>query len=384
MAQQAQRSLLNTLFLWGTLILALILVPLKLVLQGLRWSEVGMFLLMYTLIGLSVTIGYHRLFSHRAFRAAWPLRLAFLVFGAAAFENSALWWSSDHRQHHRFVDDPEGDPYAISKGFWYAHWVWVMEGAVRPLEAVEDLQKDPLVRWQHRYHFWIGAVVALIPVYVGWATGNVWGHAAIGLLLRIVATHHSTFLINSAAHRWGSQPYSDTNSSRDNAFLAPLTFGEGYHNFHHKWQWDYRNAAKWYQWDPGKWLISLFAWVGLAHGLRRVPETQIQRARLDMEAKRLAAVLASTSPTLTEDLRERLGLAKARMEEALGTFQSRREAWEALTAEWKAKGQARGAAWQDLRGQWKSERSRCQQELRAAWADWKAARLKVLAFDGAS
>ncbi|MBI1753351.1 MAG: acyl-CoA desaturase [Acidobacteria bacterium] len=380
MAQQPQRSLLNTLFLWGTLVLALILVPLKLARQGLSWSEAGMFGLMYVLIGLSITVGYHRLFSHRAYRAAWQLRLAFLVFGAAAFENSALWWSSDHRQHHRFVDDPKGDPYAISKGFWYAHWVWVMEGVVRPLEAVEDLQKDPLVRWQHRYHFWIGAAVALIPVYVGIATGNIWGHAVIGLLLRIVVTHHSTFLINSAAHRWGSQPYSDANSSRDNALLAPLTFGEGYHNFHHKWQWDYRNSARWYQWDPGKWLITLFAWTGLARDLRRVPETQIHHARLDMEAKRLTAVLA-TAPVLQEGLRDRLGLAKARIEEALGAFQSRREAWEALRAEWTAKGQARGSAWQALRDQWKSEQSRCRQELRAAWADWKAAKGQVLALD---
>lgn len=377
MANQVRRSVLNTLFLEGTLLLAVILVPLKLALQGLRWSEAGMLVLMFVLIGLSVTIGYHRLLSHRAFQAAWPLRLAILVFGAAAFENSALWWCSDHRQHHRFVDDPTRDPYAISRGFWYAHWLWVMEGEVRSMEGVEDLQKDPLVRWQHRYHFWIGAVVALIPVYVGLATGNVWGQATMGLLLRIVLTHHSTFLINSAAHAWGSQPYSDANSSRDNGFLAPLTFGEGYHNFHHMWQWDYRNAVNWYQWDPGKWIIFSLAGMGLAHGLRRVPDTVIRRARLAMEAKCLAAILASAKPNLAEGLRDRLGAAKGRMDEALLALQTRRDAWEVRKAEWRAKGQARGAAWRMLRGEWKAERARGRRELHEAWMAWKAARMQV-------
>lgn len=377
MANQARRALLNTLFLSGTLALALILVPLKVALQGLRWSEVGMLVLMFALVGLSVTIGYHRLFSHRAFQASWPLRLAVLLFGAAAFENSALWWCSDHRQHHRFVDDPERDPYAISRGFWYAHWRWVMEGEVRPMEGVEDLRKDPLVRWQHRHHFWIGAVVSLIPVYVGLATGNVWGHAAIGLLLRIVLTHHCTFLVNSAAHAWGSQPYSDANSSRDNGFLAPFTFGEGYHNFHHMWQWDYRNAVTWYQWDPGKWIIFSLAEVGLAHGLRRVPDTVIRRVRLAMEAKRLTALLTCAKPHLAEGLKDRLGAAKGRMDAALVALQARRDAWDVRKGEWKARGPARGEAWRNLRDEWKTERARCRRELREAWMGWKATRMQV-------
>jgi len=383
MANEVRRSILNTLFLEGTLVLALILVPIQLALHGLRWSEAGMLLLMFVLVGLSVTIGYHRLFSHRAFQASWPLRLAVLLFGAAAFENSALWWCSDHRRHHRFVDDSSRDPYAISRGFWYAHWLWVMEGEVRPLEGVADLQSDPLVRWQHRYHFWIGGAVALLPVYVGLATGNVWGQTVFGLLLRIVLTHHSTFLINSAAHRWGSQPYSDANSARNNALLAPLTFGEGYHNFHHMWQWDYRNAVKWYQWDPGKWLIAAFAFVGLARSLRRVPDTEISRARLALEAKRLAAVLASAKPNLAAGLKERLSSAKGRMDEALTAFQSRREAWEARKSQWKARGQAKGEAWRRLRREWKVDQDRCRRDIHEAWLAWRATRLQVRELHGA-
>src|ERR1035438_917838 len=121
------RAWLNTLFLLGTLLLAMVLVPWKLAVQGLRLSEVVFFLVMYTLIGLSITVGYHRLFSHRAFRATWPLRLLALLFGAAAFQNSAIAWRSDHRHPHRFVDDIELDPYPVRRGFWYAHWLWRSE-----------------------------------------------------------------------------------------------------------------------------------------------------------------------------------------------------------------------------------------------------------------
>ncbi|HET6331509.1 MAG TPA: acyl-CoA desaturase [Holophagaceae bacterium] len=374
MPKLTPRSWLNTLFLVGTLALALIFVPWKLAVQGLRWSEVAVFLALYSLTGLAITVGYHRLFSHRAFQAAWPVRLAVLILGAAAFENSALAWCSDHRHHHRFVDDPERDPYAVKKGFWYAHWVWVMEATERPLEAVGDLEKDPLVRWQGRHHYWIGAAVTALPVIAaGLATHNLVGQLVIGILLRIVLTHHSTFLINSAAHWFGTQPYSDANSARDNALLAPFTFGEGYHNFHHMWQWDYRNGPRWYQWDPAKWLIAAGSWTGLARGLRRVPATEIQRARVAMEAKRLAAALhADAAPA-----RISLETAHARIDQALAVFQSQREAWHVKRDQWKAKGLAKAEAWRTARLDWKTQRARLLGDVRAAWAAWKQAKLQA-------
>jgi stearoyl-CoA desaturase (delta-9 desaturase) len=368
------RSWLNTLFLVGTLVLALVLVPWKIATQGLRLSEVVVFLVMYSLIGLSITVGYHRLFSHRAFQASWIVRLLALLFGAAAFENSALAWCSDHRHHHRFVDDVERDPYPVRRGFWYAHWTWVMEAKDRPRDSVGDLEQDPLIRWQHRYHFWIGGVVSALPVLtVGWMTHDVIGQLIIGLLLRIVATHHSTFLINSAAHWFGTQPYTDANSARDNALLAPFTFGEGYHNYHHMWQWDYRNGPRWYQWDPAKWLIAAAAWVGLARGLRRVPDTEIQRARVAMEARRLVAVLAADAL----QAKSILEAAHTRVDLALSAFQTRLEAWQAKKAEWKAKGHTNAEGRSLLRGEWKEQRTQLRRDLQAAWADWNRARQLV-------
>ncbi len=367
-------SVLNTSFLLGSLCLALVLVPWRVLTHGLTWTEALVGLAMFFAIGLSVTAGYHRLFSHRAYQASWPVRLVFLLFGAAAFQNSALKWSSDHRVHHHHVDDLDRDPYVIGKGFWYAHWTWVMEKKDLPLEGVADLEKDPLVRWQHRHHFVIGGLVALLPVWIGLATGNVLGHLVIGLLLRIVLTHHTTFLINSAAHVFGSRPYTEANSARDNWLLAPFTFGEGYHNYHHMWQWDYRNGVRWFQWDPTKWLLGALALTGAVRQLRRVPDTVIRRAKLAMETQRLAASLETAPQGVAAPLRERLAQARARLDVALVALHDRREAWEAKKREWKAQGEARAETWRAAKSEWNAALAQHRRELRAAWAEWKAAR----------
>ncbi|HJU82989.1 MAG TPA: acyl-CoA desaturase [Holophagaceae bacterium] len=374
-------NLLNTSFLIGTLLLAAVALPWHLQAHGFHWSEWLVSLAMVFSIGTAISAGYHRLFSHRAFKASKPLRFLLLCLGAASFENSALKWSSDHRVHHQHVDDLEKDPYAIGKGFWYAHWTWVMESAEMPLTGVADLEKDPLVRWQHRNHFLIGAVVASIPVWIGLATGNLIGHIVVGLLLRIVLTHHTTFLINSAAHVFGSRPYTDANSARDNWILAPLTYGEGYHNFHHMWQWDYRNGVAWFHWDSTKWILNALQWTGQVEGLRRVPDVAIQRARLAMEEKRLRERLVLASPAVATPMQIRLAEARLKVDRALAALQERREAWQARKAEWKLqmkeRGHARAEAWAAAKAEWKAAMAQHRAELQAAWREWKAARMEV-------
>ena len=367
-------SLLNSSFLLGTLGLALVLVPLELAHSLRHWSEWVVFLIMVAAIGMSVTCGYHRLYSHRAYHARGPVRLLLLCLGAASFENSALQWASDHRIHHRQVDQ-DADPYNSRKGFWYAHWIWVMEERTQPITGVGDLEKDPLVRWQHRHPFLIGACAALaLPVLVGLLTHNLAGHLIIGVLLRIVVTHHTTFFINSAAHFYGTQPYSDANSARDNAFLAPFTYGEGFHNYHHMWQWDYRNGVKWYQWDPAKWLIKSMSWLGLASGLRAVPAPVIQRARIQMEAKRMLAQLAKAPPLAAEQLNTRVVSARQRLDQALLALQEHRETWDRRKAEWKAH---QKEVWRQRKAEWQEARAQRRREFDLAWSDWKAARLAV-------
>jgi len=272
-------------FLIVTFFTALIGAPLYFLAYGVDPFLIGLFVFYFLATGMSITLGYHRLFAHKAFRAKTPVKLFTLLFGAAAFEDSALDWASDHRQHHKNVDDEHDDPYAISKGFFWAHMGWIFFKLYpRPLDNVSDLKKDPLVMWQHRHHQIIGVLVGLVlPTLIGALYGG-WVGALGGLLIagvmRLVCVHHCTFLINSLCHTMGNRPYDSGTSARDSWVMAIFTFGEGYHNYHHSFQHDYRNGVKPWQWDPTKWAIWTLSKLGLAEELRRVPEEKIFLAEL--------------------------------------------------------------------------------------------------------
>ncbi len=234
--------------------------------------------LMYLACGLSITAGYHRLFAHRSYQATWPVRLLLLIFGAASFQRSALLWSAEHRIHHRYSDE-EQDPYSVVHGFWWAHVGWVVSKA-GPYEFPKDLEADPLMRFQHR--FWLPLALGFglaFPALLGLLWGDPLGAFLVAGALRIVMTWHATWSVNSFAHTFGSRPYSKTQSARDNFWVALLTLGEGYHNFHHRFQRDYRNGVRWYQYDPTKWLLSILNRVGLVRDLVRIPRASIMQAR---------------------------------------------------------------------------------------------------------
>jgi stearoyl-CoA desaturase (delta-9 desaturase) len=272
-------------FLIGTLILTVTAVPLYLWHFGLDWFQVTLFFAMFFATGLSITLGYHRLFSHLSFKAHWSIRLFTLIFGAAAFENSALLWSSEHRRHHKFVDHEE-DPYDISKGFFHAHIGWLLFklDPPPPFDNVVDLDKDPLVRFQHKYIHFLAVLVGFgLPAALGWlwnGPAGALGGFLLGGVARAVCLQHCTFCINSACHTLGSQPYSSRCSARDSWIMALVTFGEGYHNYHHEFQHDYRNGVKPWQFDPTKWSIWILNKLGLASNLRTVSAQAIFLAEL--------------------------------------------------------------------------------------------------------
>ena len=278
-------DILNASFLCGTPILAIIGAYWYTVNFGISFFEIGILFLMYIASGLSITAGYHRLFSHRSHSASWPLRLFYAVFGAAAFQNSAIKWCSDHRRHH-LKTDTEEDPYTIMRGFFWAHMGWVMiSEKEEKIEHVKDLQADPILVWQDKHIFKIGAFAGIIfpgliglliiGGFSGFLGGLIWGG-----LVRLVIVHHGTFLINSGAHYWGKQNYSTKNTSRDSPILSLLTFGEGYHNFHHTFQSDYRNGHRWYHWDPTKWWIKIFSFIKITNNLNKVPNWSIENAKM--------------------------------------------------------------------------------------------------------
>lgn len=280
-----------------------------------------------TFIQVSITAGYHRLFSHRAYDAKWPVRLFFLVFGAAAFEGAALTWSLDHRVHHNHVDDNDKDPYSINKGFFWAHMGWLFFKHDQDLGEDDikrggDLFNDPLVVWQYSNWLWLGAFAGFVlPALVALLWGDFFGGFFIAGVLRSVINHHATFLINSLSHCVGKQTYSDSHSARDNLFTAILTFGEGYHNYHHEFPSDYRNGVRPWDWDPSKWTIKALSLVGMTFNLKKIPDEIILRKKMQMKEKRMRAKLSNSGLNFFGSSQERIleGL-KERYEQAFKTL----------------------------------------------------------------
>jgi stearoyl-CoA desaturase (delta-9 desaturase) len=228
--------------------------------------------------GLGITMGYHRLWSHRAFKAHPVVRFALAMTGVMAFQGSIKWWSLRHRLHHRYTDT-EHDPYDATRGFWYSHMGWLFE---RPeytrMKWIDksDLDADPVVRFQHKNFPLLSILLGFVlPTILGFTWGDALGGFLYGGYVSRIVIWHSTWLINSLAHSWGEQEFSTENTSRGNLVLALLTFGEGHHNFHHEFPRDYRNGIRIDDYDPTKWVIAFLSYFGLTYGLIEVPEEVI-------------------------------------------------------------------------------------------------------------
>jgi stearoyl-CoA desaturase (Delta-9 desaturase) len=314
---------------------ALIFVPWYGFAHGYSLSAWVSFVLILAATGMSITSGYHRLWAHRTYQAHWSVRLIYMIFGTMALQNSVLIWASQHRMHHRFVDDVDRDPYSAKRGFWFSHIGWILRNypsGEPDFTNAKDLQRDPMVMFQHR--FYVPLAVGLnfaLPLAIGFAVGDPIGVFLLAGLLRLVVNHHFTFFINSLAHMWGSQPYTDENSARDNGALALITYGEGYHNFHHIFQNDYRNGVRWWQYDPSKWLIATLSGVGLASDLKRVPDMWIHRAQLAMQFKRMERALERKRLHPQDEHFERL---RARVGEEAAAFRKALEEWARVRDEW--------------------------------------------------
>jgi fatty-acid desaturase len=234
--------------------------------------------LMYFFAGLGITAGYHRFWAHNSYKAvyAWQVFLAWM--GAACGEGSIYWWSRDHRLHHKY-SDTDRDPYPIVHGFWWAHIGWLMFNknkktleTGREMEAhgqMDDLKSQWLVRFQHKYYglFFLGAGF-LQPFLIASLWGDGWNGMWVAGALPLMWSFQSTMCVNSLAHMWGDRPYNPKISAVQNIIVAIITFGEGWHNFHHSFPMDFRCADKWYQWNPTKWTIQFLSYVGWTWDLR--------------------------------------------------------------------------------------------------------------------
>lgn len=274
-----------TLFLILNPLIAFMLLPIYLWLHSVPMSLLVFTFIFAAATNLSITAGYHRLFAHKSYEANGLLKILYLFVGASAFQGSALKWASDHRRHHGHVDT-DNDPYSIKKGFWYAHMGWMFFKKSVDLEIkAPDLEKDPWIAHQNKYYIYWAIIAGFIfPAVVGYFLGSALGGLIIAGAIRIFVTQQSTFFVNSLCHTFGRQTYSKEITAKDSFFVALLTHGEGYHNFHHKFQIDYRNGIKWYHWDPTKWTIKVLAWFGFAKKLKTISAQEILKARLQVEA----------------------------------------------------------------------------------------------------
>jgi stearoyl-CoA desaturase (Delta-9 desaturase) len=262
---------------------------------ALHWQDLLVLTILYMLTGLGITVGFHRLFTHRSFKTTRTVRALLAVLGSMAVEGPLIEWVATHRKHHRFSDEP-GDPHSphmddvqgwrgALRGLGHAHVGWMLRGKemANPTRYAKDLLADPDLRFISRtFPLWVmlglalpfGLGVALTGSVAGGLTALLWGGA-----VRVFLLHHVTFSINSLCHYFGRRPFSTHDQSRNLAWLAPLAFGEAWHNNHHAFPTSARHGLRRWQVDPGAWLIAGLERCQLAWDVVRIaPERQHARA----------------------------------------------------------------------------------------------------------
>lgn len=262
---------------------------------ALRWHDLVVLAITYTITGLGITVGYHRLFTHRSFKTTRSVRAAFAVLGSMAVEGSVIEWVSTHRKHHDFSDSP-GDPHSphvdsapgwrgALRGLVHAHLGWMFRGKdmANPRRYAKDLLADRDLRFISRtFPLWVaaglaipfGLGVALTGSVAGGLTGLLWGGA-----VRVFLVHHVTFSINSLCHFFGRRPFQTGDESRNLAWLAPIAFGEAWHNNHHAFPTSARHGLDRWQVDPGAWIIAALERCHLASNVVRISPERRQARR---------------------------------------------------------------------------------------------------------
>jgi stearoyl-CoA desaturase (delta-9 desaturase) len=257
----------------------------------LGWSDLIVFAIMYISTGLGITVGFHRLFTHRSFKTGKAVRGTLAALGSMAIEGPVISWVADHRKHHAYSDQP-GDPHSphvdhghglkgALRGLFHAHVGWLFIHTERGLKSryAPDLLKDPVVKKVNdMFLFWVLAGLAA-PFVLGWAIGGTVAEGLTGLLwggaVRMLVLHHSTYSINSLCHFFGRRRFKTEDESRNLWWLSFFTFGEAWHNNHHAFPTSARHGLSRWNFDPSAWVIWALEKTGLAWDVVRVaPERQ--------------------------------------------------------------------------------------------------------------
>ena len=251
--------------------------------RAVNWTDIALLIAFNVLAGLGVTVGYHRMLTHRSFQPNPVVKFIFLVFGSMAVEGSALQWAAIHIKHHAH-SDREGDPHSPLEGFWHAHMGWMFKTTdADPNVYCRNLVRDPICVFVSRtFILWVLLSLA-IPFAIGGWTGLLWGG-----LVRIFFTHHITWSVNSVCHTFGKREFETRDQSRNEWIVGLLGLGEGWHNNHHAFPRSAFHGLHWWQFDLSGYVIWTLERVGLVRDVYRV--TPAMRARyaskmIDVEAE---------------------------------------------------------------------------------------------------
>jgi stearoyl-CoA desaturase (delta-9 desaturase) len=250
---------------WGVHLVAIIGV----IMSGWSWTGFALAVALYYVRMFGITGGYHRYFSHRAFKAGRGMQFFLALLGTTATQKGVLWWAAHHRKHHKVSDQP-GDIHSVKQdGLWHSHVGWILspQHDATDWQRIKDFQKFPELRWLNTYH-----VVPPIVLAVGLYLVGGWWALLWGFMVSTTLLWHGTFTINSLSHVFGRRRYETTDDSKNNWFLALLTIGEGWHNNHHYYQRAANNGFYWWEVDITYYVLKALSWVGLVSDLHRPPE----------------------------------------------------------------------------------------------------------------
>lgn len=251
---------------------------------GVPWEAVALCFGLWAFRMFAVTAGYHRYFSHRSYDMGRVMQFIMAFLSQTAMQRGVLWWAAHHRHHHKYSDAPEDVHSPARDGFLWSHFGWVIapEWADTDMSKVKDLAKYPELRLLDRYHHIPGLLTAFACwLWMGWAG------VVVGFVWSTILVWHTTFTVNSFAHVFGSKRYETGDHSRNNWFLALLTFGEGWHNNHHHYQASARQGFFWWEIDLTYYILWLMSKVGLVSNLREPPRHVVEdNAHPDADAQR--------------------------------------------------------------------------------------------------
>lgn len=245
-----------------------------------NWQSLAVALFLYWMcIGLGISLGYHRLHTHRSYKTPLALEYFFALCGALTLEGGPIFWVATHRIHHQKSDLP-GDPHSPRDGAFWAHAGWIVFGEANHANTkmmakyAPDLAKHRFYIWLNNYHWVPQVVLGLILLAIGGVPMMLWG-----VCLRVTVGLHATWLVNSATHMWGSRRFNTRDDSRNNWWVALLTFGEGWHNNHHAHPTSARHGLAWYEFDISWITLNVMRFLGVARDIRVAKVTSVLAER---------------------------------------------------------------------------------------------------------